>query len=301
MSFNVRQAYNVAREIIRECARVAVDLRNGADRPDLKASASNQSIEGLADLVTRADIEVQELILQKLIKHKLNEIPIVAEEKPRHSLARNFASKGDFKWTVDPIDGTLNYKSGTKEKSIRDLIESAVKEFGKVSEHLKPNAWGTMIGLVENSEPSFGVIYVPEDDAVYHSRTNHPAYVNKVGGMTEIKASGEVEFKLGDIVYVNSELYNQLPKNAMPIRRHGSYAYMCTRIASGESFGIISKRPKLYDVVPPICIVRGAGGVVLDEKGNDASPSSKFVVFGPNARYVSGMLHFFRETFKKVL
>ena len=297
MSFNIRRAYNTAREIIRDSARIAVDLRNGADRPDLRASSSNKTIEGLADLVTRADIEVQESILQKLIKHKLNTIPLNAEEKPRNSRARNFPAKGDYKWTVDPIDGTLNYKAGTKEKSIRKLLESAVSEFGNPAEHLRPNEWGTMIGLSERLNPIFGVIYIPDEDSVYHSRINQKAYVNKDGNMVEVRAAEEDEFKTTDIIFVNSELYGPLPKTSLTVRRHGSYAYMCTRIASGESIGIISKKPKLYDIVAPICIVRGAGGVVLDEKGKNATLNSKFFIFGPNVRYVSGMLHFFRETF----
>jgi fructose-1,6-bisphosphatase/inositol monophosphatase family enzyme len=68
------------------------------------------------DIVTSADLEVQEFILKTLANSDLKNCEIIAEEDtPSKKL---FAKKTDLVITVDPIDGTKAYATGKKYYSV---------------------------------------------------------------------------------------------------------------------------------------------------------------------------------------
>ncbi|MEN8929261.1 MAG: inositol monophosphatase family protein [Flavobacteriales bacterium] len=87
--------------------------------------------------VTKADLISSELISNHL---KTTNIPVIGEEAE----AEDFKTRKKWKevWIVDPLDGT--------------------KEFVK-----KTNEFTVNIGLVEDSSPVFGVIYVPPTNEVF--------------------------------------------------------------------------------------------------------------------------------------
>lgn len=68
------------------------------------------------DIVTSADLEVQEFILSKLANSKLKDCEIIAEENT--PTAAKFAKKSQFVLTLDPIDGTKLYATGKKMFSV---------------------------------------------------------------------------------------------------------------------------------------------------------------------------------------
>jgi len=298
MIFGIRKAYNLSRRIIREAGQIAESMRAGMDRPNLNVSDFDKTIEGLANLTSRADKEVQDFILTKIKKENLTYSKLIIEEPSKPSIVKCFDKTSDYTWLIDPIDGTLNYEAGSSNKDVRNILEKHVREMGeKPEEHLNPDVWGTMIALIEDKKPQFGVIYIPRDNKVYHSRIDKPAFSEKEGIEEKAESSPEGFSELYP-VYVNSQFYNRLPKKGnKKIARHGSYAFRACQIAEGAKLAIISKKPKLYDIVAPICIVRGAGGVVLDEEGNNSTLDSKFFIFAPNDKYAKTLIHVFNENF----
>ena len=65
------------------------------------------------DIVTSADLAVQEYILGRLSKSKiLKSCELLAEEETKFT--NGFAKKSNYVLTLDPIDGTYLYASGKK-------------------------------------------------------------------------------------------------------------------------------------------------------------------------------------------
>lgn len=62
------------------------------------------------DVVTDADIEIQETILSALSKTELSECRVVAEEETES--VEKFNQNGDILLAIDPIDGTYLYAAG---------------------------------------------------------------------------------------------------------------------------------------------------------------------------------------------
>ena len=96
--------------------------------------------------VTAADIAANEYIVSELKKLDKN-IPIVAEESANDPA---IANKPIF-WLVDPIDGTKGYIKKTGEFTVN-------------------------IGLIEDGEPTIGVVYVPAQGNMYFTGEDGGAY-----------------------------------------------------------------------------------------------------------------------------
>lgn len=92
--------------------------------------------KGAADYVTNVDVAVQNFLKDALAK-EFPDIALIAEEKENLGLdpAKSY-------WILDPIDGTTNL--------IRDYHLSAVS-----------------LGLYENGEITFGVVYNPFTEELF--------------------------------------------------------------------------------------------------------------------------------------
>jgi len=98
-------------DVFIEAGKLAVKLRNDA----VIEQKHNSGIEDI-DIVTSADLAVQEFVLRKLAVSELKHCEIVVEEDtPSKNL---FAKSSDLVITIDPIDGTKLYASGKKMYSI---------------------------------------------------------------------------------------------------------------------------------------------------------------------------------------
>lgn len=103
--------------------------------------------KGAADYVTNVDVAVQNYLKEALGK-ELPDIALIAEEK--ENLGLN--SRKSY-WILDPIDGTTNL--------IRDYHLSAVS-----------------LGLYENGEITFGVVYNPFTEELFYGAKGEGAYLN---------------------------------------------------------------------------------------------------------------------------
>lgn len=94
-----------------EAGKLAVKLRKDA-------VVSNKFTSGIEDIdiVTSADLAVQEFLLKKLAGSELKNCELVAEEKTPSTIL--FATHSDLVLTIDPIDGTKLYATGGKFYSV---------------------------------------------------------------------------------------------------------------------------------------------------------------------------------------
>lgn len=116
--------------------------------------------KGAADYVTNVDVAVQNYLKEALEK-EFPKIRLIAEEKENLGL-----DPDNSYWILDPIDGTTNL--------IRDYHLSAVS-----------------LGLYENGEITFGVVYNPFTEELFYGAKGEGAYLNGA----PIQVSNLPEFK----------------------------------------------------------------------------------------------------------
>lgn len=100
-----------------------------------------------SNLVTSADTAVQEK-LKGLLGKILPQAGFLGEEAPAD------AKLGALYWVVDPIDGTSDFARGMRLSAIS-------------------------VGLVEDEEEIFGVVYCPYTEEVFHAAKGQGAYCNQ--------------------------------------------------------------------------------------------------------------------------
>lgn len=153
-------------------------------------------------------------------------------------------------WVVDPNDGTNDFLNGIKGSALS-------------------------IGLLYEGMPVLGVVFAPV------TNEGVPDCIAWAEGLTQVIRNGrELTAKLfgkvlssNEFVMVSSAAINKpavnselcKPANFIPMP---SIAYRLAKVAAGEGVCGISLYPvSAHDVVAGHAILRGAGGVLLDERG----------------------------------
>jgi myo-inositol-1(or 4)-monophosphatase len=153
-------------------------------------------------------------------------------------------------WVVDPNDGTTDFLNGLKGSALS-------------------------IGLLHKQTPVLGVVYAPvtvEGVPDCIAWAEGMAQVNRNGQPVKTRLSGK-SLSSDELVMVsaaaihkpeiNSELCQPGTFVAMP-----SIAYRLAKVAAGEGVCGVSLYPvSAHDVVAGHALLRGAGGVLVDECG----------------------------------
>ena len=195
--------------------------------------------KGAADFVTNVDVAVQDFLTKEL-RLLFPEIEMIAEEKENLNL-----SEDKKYWILDPIDGTTNL--------IYDYQMSAVS-----------------LGLYEQGEVTFGVVYNPFTEEMFTAAKGEGAYLNG----KQIHTSEDVELKnsivsYGSCPYDKSHaeklfpMFERLFVNCADFRRTGSAALDFCYVACGRQHGFFELNLKPWDYA--------AGSMILEEAGGKAS------------------------------
>ncbi|MEZ5758038.1 MAG: 3'(2'),5'-bisphosphate nucleotidase CysQ [Emcibacteraceae bacterium] len=119
--------------------------------------------------VTIADQAAEKIILRDLMKIA-PEIPVIAEE----SASRGYIPKvSDKFWLIDPLDGTKEFIAGGTDFTVN-------------------------IGLIENGNPTFGIIYTPASGDLYITKNPTTATVQKVKGGKLIGEEKRIKVRKAD-------------------------------------------------------------------------------------------------------
>ena len=161
--------------------KLAVSAAIKAGEEILKIYQTNFSVETKQDNtpVTLADKSASACILNALSS---SNIPIISEEE--NLMSYEIRKNWSHVWLVDPLDGT--------------------KEFVK-----RNGEFATNIALVENGQPTIGVIYAPTLHTLYFSRINFGSY--------KLQDTSLANFK-GDLVALENLLFSaqKLPTQKLP-------------------------------------------------------------------------------------
>jgi myo-inositol-1(or 4)-monophosphatase len=216
--------------------------------------------EGVNNLVTEADHAADKAI-QSVIKKAFPEHGIVSEETAEKITA------SEFKWIVDPIDGTVNFANGIPICCVS-------------------------IGLEQNGKMIMGAVYNPIFKEFYFAERGKGATLNdkkiSVSNKTEVLRSCLVTgFPYTYLDQPNGPLqvFERLIRKGIPVRRLGSAAIDLCWVAAGRFDGFYEHQLNAWDSAAGFIMVEEAGGKVTDLKGDNYSP------YQPGIIATNGIIH----------
>ena len=244
-------------ELAVELARRAGEIQLNRYETKLQVYTKSASI----DLVTEVDRECEELIVSGIQVHRPGDA-ILAEEGGGDDHGR-----GDWRWVIDPLDGTTNYAHGFPRFCVS-------------------------IGVERMGERSVGVVYDPLLDELFYTVRGAGAWLGKrrLGASTE-RELGQALVATGFAYDVHQSEQDNLArfarvlKAARGIRRDGSAALDLCYVAAGRLDAYWEFKLQAWDVAAGILMVEEAGGRVTNADGGPA-PSSGAEVVASN-----GLLH----------
>jgi myo-inositol-1(or 4)-monophosphatase len=211
--------------------------------------------KGDVDLVTVADRTVE-----KLIRSRLGEVfpehGIYGEEGTRERM------DSEYRWYVDPLDGTTNFAHGFPQFCVSMGLEHRPKS--ERPSDAKPDDDGTLVA---------GVIYDPMRDELFTAERGRgtqvngkPARVSRVAELAEaLLATGFPSRKRH--ASPNIHFYHEFTLRSHGVRRAGSAALDLAYVATGrlDAFWEFNLNP--WDTAAGILLVEEAGGRVTDFAG----------------------------------
>ncbi len=227
-------------------------------------------LKGEFDLVTEADRASERLVVERL-RSNFPTHGIVAEEGGGHE------GSSDFRWYVDPLDGTTNFAHGYPTFNTTLALEQA----------------GQMIA---------GVIFDPIRQELFAAERGSGAYLNNrrihVSSPTRLEDSlvctGFPSRKRH--MSINVHFYHQLAMATHGVRRSGSAAIDLAYVACGrlDAFWEFGLNP--WDMAAGRLLVEEAGGRVSDMHGAPHQWSSKHLL-ADNGHLHGQMVQIFEEIF----
>ena len=222
----------------------------GARLREFFAQGVETEYKGDVDLVTVADRTVEKLIRGRL-GEAFPEHGVYGEEGTRERM------EGEFRWYVDPLDGTTNFAHGLPQFCVSLGLEQ--RPAG-----LKPDQDGTLVAAV---------IYDPMRDELYAAERGQGARLNgrpmRVSRTQELAealvATGFPSHKRHE--NPNVHFYQEFTLRSHGVRRAGSAALDLAYVACGrlEAFWEFKLNP--WDTAAGVLLVEAAGGRVTDFSG----------------------------------
>jgi histidinol phosphatase-like enzyme (inositol monophosphatase family) len=242
---------------MQELVDFAVHLAGVATQVIMPYHRASISVDAKADgsPVTIADRKAEEA-MRAMIEREYPEHGILGEEFPFHQ------PDAEYRWTLDPIDGTKNFVAGSF-------------------------FFGTLISLMKGDEPILGVLTQPVANQVLVGAggktllNDEPVSVRSCTRIEDAWMLASTHTSVDR--YHNADAYEALVNRAHIYRTwgdcHGYYL-----LATGCADIMIDPVMQIWDLAPMIPIIEGAGGMITDWYGNPA-------IGGQGAVATAGPLH----------
>lgn len=227
----------------------AAVLSHYFNRKELKISNK----EGINNLVTEADHASEKSIITT-IKQQFPDHYIISEESGEDKTA------SEYRWIIDPIDGTVNYAHGIPICAVSIGVE------------LK----GSMI---------MGAVYNPLLNEFFFAEKGKGAVLNgKTINVSEKNAVIDACLVTGfpytylDMPNGPLDVFNRLIRKGVPVRRLGSAAIDLCWVAAGRFDGFYEHKLNAWDSAAGSLILEEAGGRLTDFSGAYYSPYQPQIV-----------------------
>ena len=228
----------------------AIAREAGARLREFLAQGVETEYKGDVDLVTVADRTAEALIRKRLGEY-FPEHGIFGEEGTRDRM------EGEFRWYVDPLDGTTNFAHGLPHFCISLGLEQRPPG-------AEPGDDGTLVA---------GVIYDPMRDELFAAERGKGAWLNNK--KIQVSRTPELAEALVATGFPsrkrhaspNVHFYHEFTLRSHGARRAGSAALDLAYVACGrmDAFWEFNLNP--WDTAAGILLVEEAGGKVTDFSG----------------------------------
>jgi myo-inositol-1(or 4)-monophosphatase len=226
--------------------------------------------KGDADLVTVADRNSEALIRERILALW-----------PTHAILGEegglIGNDSDYRWYVDPLDGTTNFAHGFP-------------------------VFCVSMGLEHKGKMVVGVIYDPTRDELFSAEQGSGAYLNqqriqvsKIAKLSEcLLGTGFPSRKRHK--NPNIFFYHHLTLRTHGVRRAGSAALDLCNVASGRLDGFWEFNLNPWDTAAGVLIVEEAGGKVTDFAGRPFQVTGRETL-ASNGFVHAALMHEFKQIF----
>jgi myo-inositol-1(or 4)-monophosphatase len=228
---------------MRERLAIEVARKAGLFIKSRLGKVAEVAYKGEINLVTDIDKKTESIIVGE-IKKNFKEDSILSEEVGSRSRA------GDFRWVIDPIDGTTNF--------FRSFPFFCVS-----------------IGLARRDRMVFGAIYDPMRDELFHAKLGNGAFLNKrrirvsrVKKLSDAFLATGFSYNIRKRHNANINNFRKFLKAALAIRRAGSAALDLAYVACGRFDGFWELDLHPWDTAAGSILVTEAGGKVTKFDGS---------------------------------
>src|SRR6266576_52124 len=226
--------------------------------------------KGDADLVTVADRKSEALILER-VRKQFPSHDVMGEEGAR------IESGSDYKWYVDPLDGTTNFAHGFP-------------------------VFCVSLGVQYRGRGAAGVIYDPTRDEMFAAAEGKGAFLN--GKPIRVSATARLTDCLVGTGFPshkrhknpNIHFYHQITLKTHGVRRAGSAALDLCNVACGRFDGFWEFNLNPWDTAAGVLIAEEAGARITDFSGGPFQLDSRETL-ASNGLVHDALLHEFQEIF----
>jgi myo-inositol-1(or 4)-monophosphatase len=236
--------------------------------------------KGDADLVTAADRAAETLIRERITK-QFPSHDVLGEEQGLNNLG------GDYRWYVDPLDGTTNFAHGYPVFCVSLALEHQALE-----DRLSGQRGRRIAGVVY--DPTRDELFTAEQGRGAHLN-GKPIHVSKAAQLKEcLVATGFPSHKRHK--NPNIYFYHQITLRTHGVRRAGSAALDLCNVASGRFDGFWEFNLNPWDTAAGVLIVEEAGGKVSRFDGSPFEIDSRETL-ASNGLVHDVLVHEFQEIF----
>jgi len=233
----------------------AVELRRFMD---LDFKISNK--EGINNLVTEADHASEKAIMQ-VIKEHFPDHFILSEE------AGEIVQDSEYKWIIDPIDGTVNYANRIPICCVS-------------------------IGIEHKGQMIMGAVYNPFMNEFFFAERGQGATLNNKVISVSKKENVATSCLVTGFPYTYLDepngplqVFERFIRRGIPVRRLGSAAIDLCWVAAGRFDGFYEHKLQAWDSAAGFIIMEEAGGKVTNLMGDPYSP------YQPGIIASNGLIH----------
>ena len=223
------------KSIITRAGEMSLDYRCRLASLEVRRKSQN-------DLVSEADLAVEKYLVEQ-IKNRFGDHAIHGEES-------GDIEGSEYRWIIDPIDGTTSFIHGQPYYSVSIAVEKA----GKVI---------------------LAAVNAPVLDELYEAQLGKGATLNGKGiAVSQTSAVGDSVMATGfaclrfDQKLNNLPFFSQLVPKLRDVRRYGSAAIDLCYTACGRLEGFWELNLQIHDVAAGFLILSEAGGRYSDFAGD---------------------------------
>lgn len=235
-------------------------LKGGEILQGYRGKVKRIRYKGVVNLVTEADRLSEDRII-KIIRKNFPEHNILTEE------SKGYEKGSDYKWIIDPLDGTTNYAHGFPVYCIS-------------------------IALEKEGEIILGVVYNPVLKELFVAEKNKGALLNdkricvsKTRELSKSLLATGFPYDIRGSHINNLDHFRNFALNSQAVRRAGSAALDLCYLAKGIFDGFWELKLSPWDTAAGILMVKEAGGKVTNFSGK------KFSIYEKDILATNGKIH----------